>query len=77
MEFYGEGIILFDYKRLNKPVVRHYDGSNWVEDKQFNTTTRPAWMNYVIVQTEGNNNSAVKSFNNPNPLVLLYFARYV
>lgn len=67
MEFYGEGIILFDYKRLNKPVVRHYDGSNWVEDKQFNTTTRPAWMNYVIVQTEGNNNSAVKSFNNPNP----------
>ena len=24
-------------------------------------------MNYVIVQTEGNNNSAVKSFNNPNP----------
>ncbi len=67
MEFFGEGIILFDYKRLNKPVTRYYDGTNWPEDAQFNTTTRPAWMNYVIVQTEGNNNALVRQWNNPDP----------
>lgn len=67
IEFYGEGQILFDYKRLNKPVTRYYEGTNWREDVQFNTTTRPAWMNFVIVQTEGNNNSAVRDYNNPNP----------
>lgn len=67
VEFFCEGIIFFDYKRLNKPVVRYYEGTNWREDVQFNTTTRPAWMNFVIVQTEGNQNSAVREFNNPDP----------
>ena len=67
IEFYGEGIIFFDYKRLNKSVTRHYEGTNWASAYQFNTNGRPAWMNYVIVQTEGNSNSAVREFNNPDP----------
>ena len=67
IEFYGEGIILFDYKRLNKPVVRFYEGTNFGEDRQFNTTTRPAWMNYVIVMTEQMNNKGVLGYNNPDP----------
>lgn len=67
IEFHGEGIILFDYKRLNKPVTRYYSGTNWREDVQFNTTMRPAWMNFVIVMTEGNNNEGVRDYNNPNP----------
>lgn len=67
IEFFGEGVIFFDYKRLNQPVTRYYSGTNWQEDRQFNTTTRPAWMNIVIVQTEPNNNSGVRGYNNPDP----------
>lgn len=67
IEFFCEGQILFDYKRLNKPVTRFYKGTNWPDERQFNTTTRPAWMNFVIVQTEQNNNNALVGYNNPNP----------
>lgn len=67
IEFFGEGQIFFDYKRLDMPVTRYYDGTNWREDVRFNTTTRPAWMNFVIVMTEGNNNEGVRDYNNPDP----------
>ncbi len=66
-EFWGEGLIYFDYKRLNKPVVRGYDGTKFREGTQFNTTTRPAWMNIVIIRSEQNNNRALVGFNNPDP----------
>ncbi|MDE6134757.1 MAG: RagB/SusD family nutrient uptake outer membrane protein [Muribaculaceae bacterium] len=66
IELYGEGRILYDYKRLNKPVIRHYNGSNWNSETQFNTETRPAWMNFVITRGEGLNNTAVTEFNNPD-----------
>ena len=67
IELWGEGQTFFDYKRLNKPVVRGYEGTNFQQSAQFNTTTRPAWMNFCIVETEGNNNEAVKDWNNPDP----------
>jgi len=67
VEFWGEGIMFFDYKRLNKPVTRRYTGTNFQADAQFNTTTVPAWMNFVIVRNEGNNNKAITDFNNPDP----------
>lgn len=67
IELWGEGQTFFDYKRLNKPVIRGYKGTNFQPTAQFNTTTRPAWMNFCIVETEGNNNEAVKEWNNPDP----------
>lgn len=72
VEFWGEGIIFFDYKRLNKAVDRAYPSTrtyenNWRDDERFRTTTRPAWMNFCIVQTEKNNNSALMGFENPDP----------
>ncbi|MBD5220031.1 MAG: RagB/SusD family nutrient uptake outer membrane protein [Bacteroidales bacterium] len=67
IEFFGEGLIFFDYKRLNKSVTRYYTGTNFAEDRQFNTNGRPAWMNFVIVQSEQNNNKAVMGYNNPDP----------
>ena len=67
IELWGEGQTFFDYKRLNKPVIRGYEGTNFQQSAQFNTTTRPAWMNFCIVETEGNNNEAVKDWNNPDP----------
>lgn len=67
IEFWGEGISFFDYKRLNKPVIRAYEGTNFSAPCLFNTTTRPAWMNICIVSSEGTSNVAVKEYNNPDP----------
>ena len=67
IELWGEGQTYFDVKRLNYPVVRGYQGSNHPKDEMLNTTTRPAWMNVVMVRTEQNNNKAVMGWNNPDP----------
>lgn len=67
VELWGEGHVFFDYKRLNKPVVRGYAGTNHQDATRFNTTTRPAWMNLCIVRTEKNNNSALVGYENPDP----------
>lgn len=67
-EFFGEGISFFDYKRLNMGVTRVYEGSN-ISDEQarINTKVRPAWMNFVISQSEEDNNNGVVGWNNPDP----------
>lgn len=65
VEFWGEGQTLFDIKRLNYSVTRGYEGTNWYEAARFNTNGRPAWMNMVIVMTEGNSNAGVRGWNNP------------
>lgn len=66
VELWGEGQTLWDIKRLNYSVVRDYEGTNFYEDSRKNTVGRPAWMNMVLVQTEGNNNAAVAKWNNPD-----------
>jgi hypothetical protein len=48
-------------------VERGYEGSNVDAARQFNTEGRPAWMNFCIVKTEKENNSAVKNWENPDP----------
>lgn len=67
VELFGEGQTFFDIKRLNYSVTRGYAGTNWRDVQRFNTNGRPAWMNYCIVKTEGNNNKAVTEYNNPDP----------
>ena len=68
VEFWGEGQSFFDIKRLNYSVTRGYPGTNCQDSQScLNTNGRPAWMNYVIVRTEENNNSALINFNNPDP----------
>lgn len=67
MEFFMEGLTFFDIKRLNMPVVRRYEGSNFYDACAFNTTTRPAWMNMCIVRQEANGNPALIGWNNPDP----------
>lgn len=66
VELWGEGQTLFDLKRLNYSVTRAYPGTNWRQDFRYNTKGRPAWMNMVIIRSEGNNNAAIKGWNNPN-----------
>lgn len=66
IELWGEGLIFFDYKRMNRPVDRT-SSSNVDATENFKTTTRPAWMTWVIPAVEANNNKAVTGYNNPDP----------
>lgn len=67
VELWGEGQTFFDIKRLNYSVTRGYDGTNFFDEARLNTNGRPAWMNWCIVQTEENSNSALVGWNNPDP----------
>jgi hypothetical protein len=66
VELWGEGFATFDIKRLQKGIIRSYEGTNHVDGYQWNVETTPDWMNLCIVQTETNNNSACT--NNPTPI---------
>ena len=65
IEFWGEGIIFYDYKRLNRSITRAYEGSQHIADSRFNTNGLAPWMCFCIVQTEHNANAACIS--NPDP----------
>lgn len=68
IELWGEGLIFFDYKRLDKSVIRYYEGSNWDPSlNAYNTDGRPSWMNFVIVRQEITNNKALQGYNTPDP----------
>lgn len=66
VEFWGEGLATFDIKRLNKGIVRSYRNTNHIETYRWNTTEPPVWMNFCIIQTETNYNTACT--NNPTPI---------
>lgn len=74
VEFWGEGLSLWDIKRLNKAVIRSYAGTNHIEGYRWNSldaTDRgagnnyPSAMNFCIVQSETSYNQACT--NNPAP----------
>ncbi len=67
IELWGEGIVMFDYKRLNLPVRRSYNGSNYASNLQLNSYNGyvAPWMNYMIPETEKDMNPAV--IIGPNP----------
>lgn len=67
IEFWGEGIVYFDFKRMEHAVNTAYVGSNHSDNMQF---TFPAGyvaprMNICFPQSECIQNTAIK--NNPNP----------
>lgn len=68
IELWGEGQYFFDLKRLNRPVTRVYKGTNISDDlARINTTSRPAWVNFVLSQAEEDNNTGIVGYNNPDP----------
>lgn len=67
VELWGEGLSFYDYKRLDMSVTRDYEGTNVDSKRAFNTDGRPAWMNFCIVRSEKNNNSALVGYENPDP----------
>ena len=65
-EFWGEGIIMFDMKRLDMGVTCSFDGSNYYNDGQFNSEGRLPWWTYCIPQSELERNAGI-DVNNPDP----------
>ena len=66
IEFWGEGILLFDYKRLDEPIDR--SASNHAGVFRLRTQRRSPQWNIVITRAEFQSNTAINdSNNNPDP----------
>ena len=68
IEFWGEGILMFDYKRLNEGITRGYPGTNEAPAFAYNSTGRSPLWTIVITRSECQNNNGIpQSMNNPDP----------
>ena len=69
IEFWGEGVLFFDYKRLDQGITRGYSGTNVPATATFNTEGRSPQWNIVITRGEYQSNSGIKhpDDNNPDP----------
>ncbi len=69
IELWGEGQTFFDLKRLDMPVIRAYEGTNWTwGTSTINTGRRPAWFNFCITNQECDNNAGIpRELNAPTP----------
>lgn len=67
IEFWGEGIIFFDVKRLAAGQEHVYEGTNAFGGQRFNCTGVCPWWNWAIPQSEIEGNPALDGFNNPDP----------
>ena len=69
IEFWGEGILFFDYKRLNQGITRGYAGTNIPAVATFNTPDRSPQWNLPISRGEHQSNKGIRhpEDNNPDP----------
>lgn len=67
IEFWGEGLIYFDYKRLKIGIRTNYDGSNHPKVYRFNFANGyvAPRMNFCFTNSETQYNSSI--INNPDP----------
>lgn len=71
IELWGEGHIMFYNKRLNKPQIRGYKGTNHFDGSRYNSPNGTAcWTTLPIPTLELNSNSALAAAQNPNPQTL-------
>ena len=68
VEFWGEGVALFDAKRMGAGCHQSYEGTNAPGDafKLNCDVIKPNW-NFVIPRNEVMNNKALTGLNNPDP----------
>ncbi|MBR6054770.1 MAG: RagB/SusD family nutrient uptake outer membrane protein [Bacteroidales bacterium] len=72
VEFWGEGVLFYDYKRLEHSITRGYDESNEAGVFRLNTEGPSPQWNIVIPISETNYNSGIpENKNNPDPSGLL------
>lgn len=68
IEFWGEGLILYDFKRLELGMTRSYSESNHSGSLQYNCEKIAPWWNLCIPRSEIQNNPGVpQELNNPDP----------
>ena len=68
IEFWGEGILMYDYKRLDQGITRGYAGTNMPGVARFNCTGRSPQWNIVITRGEYQSNTGITpELNNPDP----------
>ena len=67
IEFWGEGILFYDYKRLDQGITRGYTGTNIPATATFNCEGRSPQWNIVITRGEYQSNKVIESQNNPDP----------
>ena len=69
IEFWGEGIMFFDYKRCPEylTINRGYPGTNHPEFARFNVEGIAPWFNVPINGYEAQDNKALSETNNPDP----------
>ena len=69
IEFWGEGIMFWDYKRCPEilTVKRGYKGTNHFSGARLNCDGLAPWYNLCINGYEAEENKALKETNNPDP----------
>ena len=67
VELWGEGILFYDFKRLNYGIETGYKGTNVATDSRMKTDGRAPWWNFVIPEAEAIQNPILQETNNPNP----------
>ena len=68
IEFWGEGIKMFDMKRLDKGYDAAFEGTNYPADARFKIEGRAPWWSYCIPKDETDmNQAAALQGSNPNP----------
>lgn len=67
IELWGEGVVFYDFKRLNYSLKTGYVGTNVPSDCRFSTDGRAPWWNFCIPETETQQNTALESRTTPIP----------
>lgn len=71
VEFWGEGIVFYDFKRLNYGIETGYAGTNAPTDCRYTTDGIAPWWNFCIPEVEYQQNLPLASQNNPDPTGLV------
>ncbi len=70
IEFWGEGLAFFDLKRLKKPIIRRYEGTNHNDDALHDFPAEDDVFNLLIPRKEiQDNNGISEQDNNPIPRI--------
>lgn len=67
IEFWGEGIVFYDMKRLNVSMQNGKSGTNAPSMAKISTEGRAPWWNCVFPQSSAQKNTALLNNNNPDP----------
>lgn len=65
VELWGEGILFYDFKRLDMSIQNGYKESNVPKTSKLNTDGRAPWWNFVIPEQETQQNTVLGETNNP------------